>query len=103
VAGSDAGSYGVPHGLGLLQELELMEQAGLPPVAVLNSVTGVSAAHLAFREPTGRIARGYASRFIVTEHGPALSVSGLRHARIVIFDGAVVSGEDDHEEDLLGL
>ena len=28
LAGSDAGSYGVAHGLGFLRELELMEQAG---------------------------------------------------------------------------
>ena len=31
---------GVPHGLGLVKELELMEGAGLPPVAVLNAATG---------------------------------------------------------------
>ena len=103
VAGSDAGSYGVPHGVGLIAELELMERAGLPPVAVLNAATGVSAAHLAFREPMGRVAPGCRSRFIVTEHAPALSVSGLRHPRVVIFDGAVVSPEAEHDADLLGL
>ena len=100
VAGSDAGSYGVPHGLGLFKELELMEASGLPPVAVVNAATGVSAARLAFREPIGRVAPGCASRFILTEHAPALSVSALRHPRVVIFDGAVVPSED---QDTLGL
>ena len=32
VAGSDAGSCGVPHGIGFLQELCHMERAGLPPL-----------------------------------------------------------------------
>ena len=40
IAGSDAGSYGVPHGLGLLDEMERMEKAGLRAIAVLNSATG---------------------------------------------------------------
>ena len=39
IAGSDAGSYGVAHGHGLLWELELMERAGLPALAVVNTTT----------------------------------------------------------------
>jgi len=40
LAGSDAGSLGVPHGAGLLLEMELMERAGLPPLAVIHAATG---------------------------------------------------------------
>jgi hypothetical protein len=43
VAGSDAGSCGVPHGVGLVDELVHMQAAGLPPMAVLRSATGASA------------------------------------------------------------
>lgn len=39
VAGSDAGSHGVPHGRGLLDELDFFLQAGLPLAAVLESAT----------------------------------------------------------------
>src|SRR5271170_4004020 len=35
VAGSDAGSVGVAHGLGLIREMELMEGAGLQAIAVV--------------------------------------------------------------------
>ena len=55
IAGSDAGSYGVAHGLGLLQELELMQGAGLPSLAVIHAAAGASSDRLAFREKFGSI------------------------------------------------
>ena len=39
VAGSDAGSYGVAHAVDFFYELELMERAGLSPLAVINSAS----------------------------------------------------------------
>ena len=91
-AGSDAGSFGVAHGLGLLDELELMERAGLPAIAVINAATGVSAGRFGYREPLGRIAPGCRSRFIVTRHPPHETVTNLRRPRVVVFDGAVMPG-----------
>lgn len=41
VAGSDAGSYGVPHGKGLIDELFFMLTAGIPMDKVLASATSV--------------------------------------------------------------
>src|SRR5262249_14752535 len=70
IAGSDAGSCGVAHGHGFLHELELMERAGLAPLAVLNAATGASSNRLAFQEKFGRIEPGYLSRFILTRHSP---------------------------------
>jgi imidazolonepropionase-like amidohydrolase len=101
IAGSDAGSYGVPHGEGLLYELELMERAGLPPIAVINAATANSSRRLAFKERFGRIQPGYRSRFIVTRHSPLERVSNLRKARTVVFDGDVFA-VDEHA-DLVGL
>jgi imidazolonepropionase-like amidohydrolase len=101
VAGSDAGSVGVAHGIGFYYELELMEQAGLPPIAVLNAATGVSAGRLGFPEKFGRIEPGYRSRFILTQHSPLATVKNLRRAKIVVFDGAVFESGD--EPDARGL
>lgn len=95
VAGSDAGSCGVPHGLGLLRELELMERAGLPSLAVLNAATGTPAGRLAFREESGRVETGAPSRFILTRHSPLETVANLRRPRTVVFDGAVYSSSVD--------
>lgn len=89
IAGSDAGSCGVAHGLGFLEELELMEQAGLSPAAIVHSATGASARRLAFKEKFGEIKPGYLSRFILTRHSPLETVANLRKEKIVVFDDQV--------------
>lgn len=95
IAGSDAGSCGVAHGIGLLRELELMERAGLPPLAVINAATGNSAKRLGFKEDFGRIRTGCLSRFILTRHSPLESVKNLAKPKHVIFDGLnYACGED---------
>ncbi|MEA2711529.1 MAG: hypothetical protein QOF78_4130 [Phycisphaerales bacterium] len=91
VAGSDAGSCGVPHGLGLLHELHQMEQAGIPAIAAINAATGVSAAALDFPDPIGRIAPGHRARFILTRHDPLTSVANLQKEKTVLFDGQCVA------------
>lgn len=88
IAGSDAGSCGVPHGLGLLHELEIMERAGMPPIAVVNAATGAGAGRLGYREKFGRIEPGWMARFIVTRHSPLETVANLRKSLTVVFDGA---------------
>ena len=101
IAGSDAGSYGVAHGLGFLDELELMERAGLSPLAVINSATGTSSKRLAFKERFGQIRPDFLSRFILTRNSPLKTVSNLRKHRFVIFDDAVF--EIDESVDSKGL
>jgi imidazolonepropionase-like amidohydrolase len=94
IAGSDAGSVGVAHGVGFLNELELMERAGLSPIAVINSATGASSNRLAFKEKFGQVKSGFQSRFILTRHSPLEKISNLRKQKFVVFDGAVFeSGE----------
>ncbi|MGH9563822.1 MAG: amidohydrolase family protein, partial [Terracidiphilus sp.] len=78
VAGSDAGSCGVAHGLGFLEELEFMERAGLSPAAIIHAATGTSSKRLAFKEKFGEIKPGYMSRFILTRHSPIETVTNLR-------------------------
>jgi imidazolonepropionase-like amidohydrolase len=90
VAGSDAGSCGVPHGLGLITEMELMQNAGMSPAAVLNAATGISARSLQFPEPIGRVAPDHRPRMILTTHDPLQTVSNLREAKYVVHDRHVV-------------
>jgi imidazolonepropionase-like amidohydrolase len=93
LAGSDAGSVGVAHGLDFFYELELMERAGLPPLAVLNAATGAGSRRLAFREQFGQIRPGYLSRFLLTRHSPLEGVANLRKPKSVVFDGAVFASD----------
>ncbi len=95
VAGSDAGSCGVAHGLGLLRELELMEGAGLSSLAVINAATGAGSARFGYRDNFGRIAPGWRSRFMLTCHSPLATVANLRKPRTIVFDGDVLSAGEN--------
>jgi imidazolonepropionase-like amidohydrolase len=101
IAGSDAGSCGVAHAIGFLRELELMERAGLPSLAVINAATGNSAKRLGFKEDFGRIQPGCLSRFILTRHSPLESVKNLSKPKYIIFDG--VNYECGENPDTAGL
>ena len=94
IAGSDAGSCGVAHGIGLLYELELMERAGLSAIAVINSATGAGSERLAYKEKFGQIKPGHHSRFLLTRHAPLESVSNLKRHKFVIFDGEVLESDE---------
>ncbi len=93
IAGSDAGSCGVAHGLGFLEELELMERAELSALSVINAATGNSSKRLGYKEKFGQIKPGYRSRFIITQHSPLQGLSNLRKHKYVVFDGAVYDSE----------
>ncbi len=94
LAGSDAGAPGVPHGIGLFDELCLMERAGLSSIAVLRCATGNSSRHLQFKERFGLIKPGYQSRFILTRFSPLESVANLRKGKFIVFDGEAFSSSE---------
>lgn len=95
VAGSDAGSHGVPHGWGFIRELELMQEAGMTAAQVLHSATGASASRLGYAEPIGHLLTSAKPRIIITEQDVLSDVSRLRRPKYVIFDGVVHSRGDD--------
>lgn len=91
IAGSDAGSVGVAHGLGFIFELELMERAGMPTAAILRAATAASANRLAYQDPIGHITPGHRPRMILTEHSPLQGIKALYQSKTVIFDDQVLS------------
>jgi imidazolonepropionase-like amidohydrolase len=91
LAGSDAGSCGVPHGTGLLKELELLEAAGLSAHATLQTATGKSAAALGLKAKQGILAAGCRSRLLFTAHDPLATVAHLRKEKTIVFDGRLIS------------
>lgn len=101
IAGSDAGSCGVAHGIGLLYEMELMERAGMSSISVINAATGNSSSRLGYSEPLGQIKPGYKSRFIITKYSPLEGVSNLRKDKQVVFDGKVYESKEN--ADVKGL
>ena len=65
MAGSDAGSFGVRHGYGLFEELNLMRQAGMSLEAVLAAATGVPRRH--FGLPPVRLRPGGQADCVFTD------------------------------------
>ena len=101
IAGSDAGSYGVAHGTGLLYELELMEKAGMKSIRIINSATGISFNRLDYKEKIGRIEAGFRPRFILTRHSPLDGIASLAKNKWVVFDGRPLESMED--DDINGL
>ncbi len=97
IAGSDAGSVGVAHAVGFLNELVLMERAGISSLAVVNAATGNSANRLGYKENFGRVQPGNLSRFILTRHSPLDGVANLTRPKSVIFDGVVYGSSEDSD------
>lgn len=65
MTGSDAGSFGVRHGYGLLEELKLMRQAGMSLEAVLAAATNVPRLH--FGLPPVRLLPGAPAECFFTD------------------------------------
>lgn len=82
VAGSDAGSYGVPHGQGLIDELLFQHQAGMPLDKVLASATVVPR-RLWGCEPANLVA-GNRANLMVLEGSPFDEIENLRRVRLVV-------------------
>jgi imidazolonepropionase-like amidohydrolase len=87
IAGSDAGSYGVAHGLGFLHELQMMERAGLSALSVINAATGNSSMRLGYKEKFRQIKPGYRSRFIITQYSPLQGIANLKKQKYIVYDG----------------
>lgn len=87
IAGSDAGSCGVPHGLGLLDEMALMERAGLSALKVIHAATGACAARFEFGQKIGLLKAGYRPWMMLTEWDPAQTVANLKKEKWLFFEG----------------
>ena len=82
VAGSDAGSQGVDHGSGLVDELSHFLRVGLPMEAVLKSAT--SRPRRLWGMPAATIARGQRADMILLDRSPFTTAEALRTVRDVI-------------------
>lgn len=76
VAGTDAGSIGVHHGSGLIEELRLLQTGGLTIEEAVCSAAG-HAARLMDRPDLGRLAAKMPATFIVVAGNPSQLPDGL--------------------------
>ena len=92
IAGSDAGYYFVPHGLGLHRELEGLVAAGMSPQQALAAATTEPAELLGWTD-LGRVAAGYRADLVVLSADPSLDISATRQREAVWLAGQPWAGE----------
>ena len=89
LAGSDAGYWFNPHGLGLHRELEELVALGMSPVQALASATSAPAEQLGW-DDMGWIAAGYRADLLIVDGDPSLSVTALRDIEVVLQGGVAI-------------
>lgn len=91
LVGSDSGVLLSPHGLATHKEIELMQQAGVPVIAILRAATVNAAKALGKESELGVVAKGYRADLILTEQNPLENVSALKTPAFVIKHGRIFS------------
>ncbi|MCB2078913.1 MAG: amidohydrolase family protein [Novosphingobium sp.] len=87
VAGTDAGIFTNVPGASLIDELELLEEAGLSPAQVLRIATLNPAIALNEDAERGRIAVGQVADMVLTEADPLADFATLRRPALVVTAG----------------
>ncbi|MAA86646.1 MAG: hypothetical protein CME39_03160 [Haliea sp.] len=87
LAGSDAGIFINVPGVSLLDELELLQTAGLPAAAVLRSATVNAAQVLGRADRSGRVVEGFEADLLLLPGDPLQDLSVLREPVAVVSDG----------------
>jgi imidazolonepropionase-like amidohydrolase len=90
-AGTDAGNIGTIHGPALFREFQLMKEAGLTPMQILQSATanaaqlfgGETGAHI------GKIENGYFADLVILRSNPANDIAHASDVESVIKNGIV--------------
>jgi imidazolonepropionase-like amidohydrolase len=88
VAGSDTG-YGPSSVARLSIEIANLVDAGMPPLAALQSATTVNAQMLMREQQIGRVAVGFEADVVVVERNPIDQISTLQDPLLVISNGRV--------------
>ncbi|WP_432102193.1 amidohydrolase family protein [Streptomyces sp. bgisy091] len=88
LAGSDSGFLYKVFGFGLIEELELLREAGLQPLEVIHAATLAPARHLGVDGFTGSVAPGKRADLLVLEENP------LANLKVLYGNGALRIGPD---------
>jgi imidazolonepropionase-like amidohydrolase len=79
-AGTDAGAPGVPHGISLLTELQLLKECGISSLRVLQAATSEAAAVCGLQSVAGTIKPGKKPYFLAVQGNPLDDLSVLNKA-----------------------
>jgi len=93
IAASDV-SGAMPPGRALLEEIQLLVKAGLPPEAALRSATSLAALHVGKEKEIGSLAPGMMADILVVRGNPLANIADLFQTYQVIQNGKVAYNDD---------
>lgn len=102
VAGTDAG-WGFTPFTSVVDELELMHEAGLSSSEAIVAATSRAAQALDIDKQTGILREGLAADIIAVEGNPLERLASLRNIRMVMRQGAVYVGAEQTARDSIGV
>jgi len=94
MAGTDAPMPGVYPGFALLEELQLLVEAGLTPFDVLRSATLEPARFLGIADTSGSVAVGKRADLVLLDADPSKDIGNTRRIRAVVLDGRLLRRTD---------
>jgi imidazolonepropionase-like amidohydrolase len=94
IVGTDAHLSSIP-GLSVHQEMQMLVDAGVPPMKVIEGATLWNAELLKKDKDLGSVEPGKAADFLVIEGNPLADITATQNVRTVIKDGAVMSIQYD--------
>ena len=90
--GSDIPNFFLEPGVSLHRELELLAQAGIPPLEVIKIATKNSANSLGILDTVGTIESGKQADLIILSQNPLINITYTQSIVMVIRDGQLVNG-----------
>lgn len=94
MAGTDAPMPGVYPGFALLEELQLLVEAGLTPFDVLRSATLEPARFLGIADTSGSVSVGKRADLVLLDADPSKDIGNTRRIRAVVLDGRLLQRTD---------
>jgi len=93
LAGTDFGNPYIYPGFSLIDELGILVEAGLPPLAALQTATLNPARYFDRTDELGTVAEGKLADLVLLDANPLEDLSNLRHIRAVIANGNLYTRE----------
>ena len=94
MVGTDLLSPGVIPGYSVHEEMELWQEAGIPPAEILRSATIVPATFMGVQNRLGKVAEGKAASFVLLRSNPLENIRNVDQIEAVFFRGRYFNRAD---------
>lgn len=92
--GSDSGNIGLLHGAAVHREMELVQEAGIPPMSIITAATRNGASFFSDDPNFGTIQKGKRADILLLSADPTTNISNTQALTFIIRDGRVYTKEE---------